>query len=61
MPDFQNFVIAVILVAAVGYGCWRIYEALKIAKDPCYGCSGCPLKSQKQREKQKNADCWHKK
>ena len=27
----------------------------------CYGCAGCPLKAQKQAQKKKKADCWHKK
>jgi len=57
----QETLVAVTILAAVGYGCWRVYEAFRRAGDPCYGCAGCPLKAQKQAQKKKKADCWHKK
>ena len=57
----QELLVVIVLLAAGGYGSWRIYKAFRNAKDPCYGCAGCPLKAQKQAEKKKKEDCWHKK
>jgi hypothetical protein len=57
----QETLVGIMILAAVGYGCWRVFEAFRRAEDPCYSCAGCPLKTQKQAEKKKKADCWHKK
>ncbi len=57
----QELLVFIVLLAAGGYGSWRIYKALRKTEDPCYGCAGCPLKAQKQAEKKKKEDCWHKK
>ena len=57
----QEIAVVIMLLAALSYGGWRIYKVFRSAGDPCYGCVGCPLKAQKQAQKQKKADCWHKK
>ena len=57
----QEIAVVIALLAALSYGSWRIYKAFRRAEDPCYNCAGCPLKAQKQAQKKKKADCWHKK
>ena len=47
-------IVSAVLVAAVGYAAWRIYDAFRRTKDPCYGCDGCQLKDLKRRN---NVDC----
>ena len=42
----QEVAIAIILLLCVGYAAYRIYLAVKRAKDPCYGCEGCALRDQ---------------
>ena len=54
----QEIAVVIALLAALCYGGWRIYRVFRSAGDPCYGCAGCP---QKQAQKKKKADCWHKK
>ena len=41
--NIQYLIVTVILAIAVGYAAWRIYRALRMANDPCYGCEGCEL------------------
>jgi cytochrome c-type biogenesis protein CcmH/NrfG len=57
----QEILAAIMILAAVGYGSWRVYQAFRMAGDPCYGCAGCPLKAQKQAQLKKKDKCWHKK
>ncbi len=57
----QEIAVVIVLLAALCYGGWRIYKVFLSTGDPCYGCVGCPLKAQKQAQKKKKADCWHKK
>lgn len=44
MMTVQYLLIGIVLVVAVSYGAWRIWQALKTANDPCAGCPGCNLK-----------------
>ena len=48
----QEIAVVIALLAALCYGGWRIYRVFRSAGDPCY---------QKQAQKKKKADCWHKK
>ena len=62
----QEIAVVIVLLVALSYGGRRIYKVFRSAGDPCYGCAGCPLKAQKQAQqkqaqKKKKADCWHKK
>ena len=57
----QEIAVVIVLLAALCYGGWRIYKVFLSTGDPCYGCAGCPLKAQKQAQKKKKEDCWHKK
>ena len=57
----QEIIVAIVVLAAVGYGCWRAYQVFRRAKDPCCGCAGCAEKAQRQAEMKKKEDCWHKK
>jgi cytochrome c-type biogenesis protein CcmH/NrfG len=57
----QEILAAIVILAAVSYGSWRVYQAFRRAGDPCYGCAGCPLKAQKQAQLKKKEECWHKK
>lgn len=50
----QYIVIGVVLIAALGYAAYRIYDTVRRANDPCYGCSGCALHDQLMK---KRADC----
>ena len=57
----QELLVFIVLLAAVGYGGWRIYRVFQKSEDPCCGCDGCTLKEQKQAQMQKKRDCCHKK
>ena len=46
----QTILVAVILLAAVGYAGWHVYSAFTRKKDPCCGCEGCALKDMKHCE-----------
>ncbi len=50
-----------VVTVAIGYALWRAHQTIRRANNPCYGCSGCALKEQKQVLKKKKKDCWHKK
>ena len=45
----QLILVITILTAAVAYSGWRIYNAIRHANDPCYGCNGCQLKNLKNK------------
>ena len=45
----QEIAVVIALLAALCYGGWRIYRVFRSAGD------------QKQAQKKKKADCWHKK
>ena len=45
----EKIIVFAVLVVAVGYAAWRIYNALRRPEDPCSGCNGCQLKELKQR------------
>ena len=51
----QEIAVVIVLLVALSYGGRRIYKVFRSAGDPCYGCA------QKQAQKKKKADCWHKK
>ena len=36
--DWQLYITVVVIVGAVGYALWRIYNSLHNDKDPCCGC-----------------------
>ncbi|WP_144006064.1 FeoB-associated Cys-rich membrane protein [Prevotella sp. lc2012] len=57
----QTVLVILILIGATCYGAWWVYNLVRQASDPCYGCKGCALKELKQVQKKKKADCWHKK
>ena len=45
----QEIAVVIALLAALCYGGWRIYRVFR------------SVKAQKQAQKKKKADCWHKK
>ena len=47
----QEIAVVIVLLVALSYGGRRIYKVFRSAGDPC----------QKQAQKKKKADCWHKK
>ena len=57
----QKLIVTLVILAAIGYATWWVYNTIHHADDPCYGCEGCPLKEAKQKAKHKKPDCWHKK
>ena len=58
-------VVYIILIGAVGYAGWWVYERIRKSDDPCEGCTGCQLKELKERakecEKRKKSCCCTKK
>ena len=58
-------VVYIILIGAVGYAAWWVYERIRKSNDPCEGCTGCQLKELKDRakecEKRKKSCCCTKK
>ena len=46
----QTILVAVILLAAVGYAGWHVYSAFARKDEPCCGCEGCTLKDMKHCE-----------
>jgi len=60
----QALVVALILALSVGYAAYRVWQALRSASDPCYGCEGCALKESLKasaHEKKGKAPCNGKK
>ena len=57
----QEIAVVLALLAAIGYGGWRIYKVFLSDEDPCSGCAGCALKAKAKAQKKKKEDCWHKK
>jgi hypothetical protein len=57
----EYLIVAIILVGALSYAAWRIYQAFRTAGNPCYGCSGCPLNRAQRRAKIKKQGCKEKK
>jgi len=53
---WQYVIIAAVLIIAVGYAAWRVFQALRHAGDPCYGCQGCQLQ-QLRRQARKRGKC----
>jgi len=45
-------VVYIILIGAVGYAAWWVYERIRKSDDPCEGCTGCQLKELKDRAKE---------
>ncbi len=41
----QYFIVAVVLLCAVGYFAYRLRKVLHGKADPCEGCAGCQLKN----------------
>ena len=58
-------IVYIILIGAVGYAAWWVYERIRKSDDPCEGCTGCQLKELKDRakecEKRKKSCCCTKK
>ena len=53
----QTILVALALLASVGYALYRVRQAWKTEADPCDGCSGCALKDmKKQCDKKKVAE-----
>ena len=34
----QITITTIVILAALGYAAWRVYQALNTNGDPCYGC-----------------------
>lgn len=49
----QYILIALILVAALGYVARQVYRAFSHGGDPCHGCSGCTMHQQLKDRKDK--------
>ena len=55
-------IVYIILIGAVGYAGWWVYERIRKSDDPCEGCTGCQLKERaKECEKRKKSCCCTKK
>ena len=62
--DMQTALVALAIALSVGYAAYRVWQALRKASDPCYGCEGCALREQiktAKRHKHKKAPCEDKK
>ena len=64
----QTFLVALVILMAIGYAARRIYRALENTDAPCRGCNGCALgdkwRGQKHENKpaeHENAECPYKK
>ena len=49
---WQYIVLAVVLLSAIGYVVYRIWQSFRATGDPCHGCSGCAIHDQ-LKDKQK--------
>jgi len=49
----QYIIIGIAVVLSAAYVAYRVFNAIRHAGDPCYGCAGCALKDI-QRKKHKN-------
>jgi hypothetical protein len=47
----QELIVFFIVIAALAYASWRIYQVFLRRNDPCFGCSGCALKGKIERNK----------
>ena len=57
--DIQYLIIALILLACVGYVAWRVSYIIRNAGNPCYGCklhASCMKKTLKQWQPPKKRD-----
>ena len=46
----QTALVFIILIAALAYASWRIYQVFLERNNPCYGCPGCDLKNKIDRK-----------
>ena len=60
MPVIQNIVIAIVLVVAVSYGCYRIYKALADVNEACRGCALAEKCNKKRKKDGKILQCREK-
>jgi hypothetical protein len=47
----QYIITSILLLAAVAYATWRIYQAFTTTDNPCDKCQGCSLKDHKEQNK----------
>ena len=52
----QNVVVFLVIIACLSYVGWRIYEAVRSAGDPCYGCDGCEFKGKLNKKRLKRGN-----
>lgn len=61
----QTIAVTIILIGAICYAGWWVYERFQKTKNPCEGCDGCQLKELKEHakecKKQKKSTCCAKK
>ena len=50
----QTFLTTIILLGALGYASWRIFETFRSDGDPC---KGCELRKNCQKNGQKSCHC----
>ena len=59
---WQYVVLAIVILSAVGYVVYRMWQSFRAASDPCHGCSGCAihdqLKKKQKQEGRKKAACF---
>ena len=54
MWDWQIYITVVVIVGAVGYALWRIYDNIRDGGDPCRDCE---MKKNCQKNNQKACHC----
>ncbi len=55
--DWQYIGVGIIVIAAISYACYTIWQSLSQRNNPCRGCKGCALRSQMMNQhKRKRLD-----
>ena len=59
---WQYVVLGIVLLSALGYVVYQIWQSFQAASDPCHGCSGCAihdqLKAKQKLEGRKKPVCF---
>ena len=51
----QHLIIFIVLALSLCYAGYRIYIALKSANNPCYGCKGCSIRKELEKNRKSPA------
>ena len=47
---WQYIVLAIVILSAIGYVVYRMWQSFRAASDPCHGCSGCAIHDQLKKK-----------